>query len=454
MVVTTVERRKQLLPAAVAAVAAPLGALAVVSPQWSIAALAGLAFVAAAVASVAAGLALFTTLTFFALIPGFGTSFVSLVKIAGAVLLVALGRKVARPSLVREHPLVAGLAVVLAAWAAASALWAPDVGGVRRDAVTLALSILLLFVVYGAIRKPKHARWLVHAYVIGCVCSAVVGVATGAPAGEDTSRLSGGVGDPNELALVLLPGLALAFFALPGARSALERWLLAAACGVMTIALFETGSRGGLIALGVSFAVALVYGGARRPHVLCALLALAAVGAGYFAVAAPPEVRARVGHLAGGGGNGRTDLWSIARQVAADHPVHGIGIGNFEVVEPAYAARTTNVSAVDVVVDEPHVVHNTYLELLAELGIVGLSIFVALVVTILRLARSAVRAAVRAGEADLELLTRGLVVGLGGVLTASIFLSAEYEKQLWLLLGLAAALARLTRTTDLRFDDR
>jgi hypothetical protein len=41
------------------------------------------------------------------------------------------------------------------------------------------------------------------------------------------------------------------------------------------------------------------------------------------------------------------------------------------------------------------------------------------------------------------MLTRGLIVGIFGILGGITFVSAEFEKQLWLLLGLAAALSSL-----------
>jgi O-antigen ligase len=428
--------------------AVPIGAIAVVSPSAAVAAVVSVVFVATAVVNLAAGLAVFVTVTFFVLIPGIGTSFVSVVKLAGAALLLSLGRKRGLPSLLHDHPLLASLAIALGAWAFASALWAPDVARARGRAFTLVLGLVLVFIVYGAIREPKHARWLVRGYVAGAVLSALVGLVVAAPAEGDATRLSGGIGDPNELALVLVPGLALAFFAIPGASGELERWLLIASAGAMALALFETGSRGGLIALAASFAAALIFGGSRRPHVLAGLLTFAALGIAYFALAAPPEVTGRVLHFTAGGGSGRTDLWAIARQVARDHPVVGVGIGNFEDVEPAYASRTTNLPAVDLIVDNPHVVHNSYLELLAETGVVGLALFVALVGAALALAWRAVRAFTRSGETDLELIGRGLLVGLVGMLAASIFLSAEYEKQLWLLLGFAAALTTLARVTS------
>jgi O-antigen ligase len=94
-------------------------------------------------------------------------------------------------------------------------------------------------------------------------------------------------------------------------------------------------------------------------------------------------------------------------------------------------------------VDSPHAVHNTYLEVLAELGSVGLVAFAAVVVASVGVAFRSLRAFARDGKWELEMLTRGLMVGIFGVLGGVTFVSAEFEKQLWLLLGLAAALSSL-----------
>jgi O-antigen ligase len=436
---------ERLAAASIAALAAPIGAIAVLSPPAAIAAVVAVAFVATAIVDLAAGLAFFATVTFFVLIPGIGASFVSVVKLAGAALLLSLGRKIGGRTLLQDHPLVGSAAIAFGTWAFASALWAPDIARARGRAFTLALSLVLVFIVYSAVRRPRHARWLVHGYLAGAVLSAVVGFIAPAPADGDAARLSGGIGDPNELALVLVPGLALAFFALPGARSGAEQWLLVAGAGVIAVSLLETGSRGGLVALAVTFAAALALGGRLRARVLAALLVFAGVGVAYFVFVAPPQVTGHVTHFTAGGGSGRTDLWSVARQVAHDHPVGGVGIGNFTDVEPAYASRTMNLSDVDLVIDQTQVVHNTYLELLAELGPIGLGLFLTLIGACLALGWRAVRSFARAGQTDLELIARGVLIGLCGMLAAAVFLSAEYEKQLWLLLGLAAALAGVSR---------
>ena len=79
----------------------------------------------------------------------------------------------------------------------------------------------------------------------------------------------------------------------------------------------------------------------------------------------------------------------------------------------------------------------------AELGSVGLVAFAAVVVASVGVAFRSLRAFARDGKWELEMLTRGLMVGIFGVLGGVTFVSAEFEKQLWLLLGLAAALSSL-----------
>ena len=55
--------------------------------------------------------------------------------------------------------------------------------------------------------------------------------------------------------------------------------------------------------------------------------------------------------------------------------------------------------------DEPHVAHNIYLGFLAELGIVGLGLFLVIVGGSLRTAALAARGFARSGDRELELVT-------------------------------------------------
>lgn len=434
--------------------AALVGASAVVSPVAALAVAIGLVFVGVALHNLAAALSLFVLLTFFEQIPGLQGGF-TLVKVAGGVLVLAWLLLVANRSrpvalLTRDHPLVAYSAVAFASLALASMLWAADATAARDDALRLAQGIVLLFVVYSAIRDPRELRWIFWAYVAGAVLTAVVGLVQTSPEGADVAdgRLTGGIRDPNQLAAVLVPALAFATFGLAAVRSALGRWILACAAALIALALFMTESRGGLVALGVTLLAVLLLSGPLRPQALAVVFVVAAAGVAYYTLVAPPESLQRVTQFAAGGGTGRTDLWSIGLEMYGDHPAFGVGAGNFRVVEPSYAAETTNVSRVEFILDTPKGAHNTYLHVLTELGAVGLLLFLTLIGGALVSGLRAVAACARAGRREAEVLARAFVVGLLGVLAAYFFISAQFEKQLWLLLGVALALSTVAKRSE------
>jgi O-antigen ligase len=428
-----------------------LGVGAVSSPPLALAVAVGLVFTIVSFRSLAAGVALFTVITFFDRIPGVDSAGLTGVKVAGAVLTVSwlvslLGAHGTAGNVLRGYPVLAYAALALVSLAFASMLWAADVEVAGASAFRLGQGVLLFAIVVFAVREPKHVAWVVWAYVTGAFVTAAIGLAGGSSAEEldpyaASDRLEGSIGDPNELAAILVPALALVIFSLVVFRAPLARWLLVAYGAVFVLALFFTESRGGLVALGVTLLAIATLSGSLRARSLGAILIVAAVGLGYYTLAAPPETLARVTEFSAGGGTGRLDLWGIALDMSADHPALGVGAGNFQVEEPVYATRSITLLRPDLVVDTPKVAHNTYLNVLAELGWVGLVFFLVLVVGPLAHAWRAVRGFERSGLYESEMLARGIVVGTLGMLAAFVFISAQYEKQLWLLLGLAAALS-------------
>jgi O-antigen ligase len=424
------------------ALLAPLfGVAAVVSPVAAVAGAAALLFVAVAFYDLAAGVALFATLTFLETLPGAGGG-LGAVKVAGFVLVLAALRRSGAPFLLKECPALAYVATFFAGWAVASSLWAEDVARAGGEGLRLVLNVALVFVVFAAVRDARDARWIVWGYLAGGAAAAVVGFLD--PLEDGSNRLSGGLGEPNFLAAVLIPALVLALFALGWtARATAQRWLLWGSVLLFTVAIFLTQSRGGLVALAVTLVAALLFGGRMRRHFAVLGAVAAAVGLVYYGAFASSEALERL--ASPGRGTGRADLWSVATGVIADHPFVGVGAGNFPIIAPQYASAPVNLPSAYLVVDTPKVAHNTYLGVFADLGIVGLLAFVVIVLSALDLARRATKYFARSGEVELELLCRAVLVGLVGMLAAFVFLSGEYEKQLWLLIGLAVALYGLAR---------
>jgi O-antigen ligase len=430
--------------------AVPFGVLAVLSPSLALAAALGLAFTGLAAYSPAVAVVAFALLALLETVPPLSGSPAN--KAAGAVLVVVLIRKHAPLwSLARERPWLALTVLFLATWGIASTLWAVDTGAAITNSLRLAMGLLFIFVVYGSLRERRHVTWLAYALIAGGLATALVGVFGLTAVQLESGRLVGGAGDPNELASVLVAAVALAIFALMAPRSMATKVLLVGALVGMTWTFLLTGSRGGLVALAIAIPTAIAFGGAFRARLVAIFTTVVLLCVGYFAYLATPAEVDRILDPGAEGGSGRVDVWYVASAAAADHPLLGTGVGNFPVVEPTYATATLNLPEVRFIVDTPLVVHNTYLEMLTELGLPGLGAFLAIVIASLAAVVRAIRTARASGDLELEFLARGTLVALAGVLGASFFFSGQYEKPLWLLVGLAVSLAGVTsRSAALR----
>jgi O-antigen ligase len=163
----------------------------------------------------------------------------------------------------------------------------------------------------------------------------------------------------------------------------------------------------------------------------------------YFASFAGLDARDRVTTVQGG--TGRSDLWKIGWRMFEDEPIRGIGSGNFPISSIHYLVQPGVIERDDFIISTPKVAHNTYLQILAELGLIGLALFFTIIGFSVRCALRAARWFGRNGDTQMELVARGTIVALVGILTADFFISEMYGKQLWLMLGLGPALYGVAR---------
>jgi O-antigen ligase len=286
------------------------------------------------------------------------------------------------------------------------------------------------------------------ALVVGAVLSAIYGMLAGGDA-ADPGRLSGAGGDANDTAAVLVAGGIIA----AGLAAALRdkpflRLAAAAAVPLCGFAVFLTLSRGGLIALGASLIAAVVMAGRHRGKVLMLAVAATLVTVMYFSVFAPAAAEQRV--TGANGGTGRVDIWTVGWRMVEAHPLSGVGAGNFPIASVHYLLEPGVLKRDDFIVDTPKVAHNTYLDVLAELGVIGLALFASVILFSLVCGVRGARQAERVGDGQLEILARALVVALVGLLAADFFVSRQYSKQLWLLFALCPVLLELGRATVAR----
>jgi O-antigen ligase len=414
-------------------------------------ALGGAAFLLLAITAPLPAVVLFFLLTFVSQLNVVGPG-VSVAKGAGGALVLGwIFREISgrgdRSAFTTSRTFVLAGAAFLV-WCVGSALWASDATSAISSTARIAQGPLLVMALVGLVRDERAIHVLCATFVAGATLSAVVGLsgvthADTSAVGAD-SRLTGGIGDPNYLAAVLVPAITLSLFMSIGARRSPLRIPLLLGGMLCLVALFLTQSRGGIVALALTIVCAIALAGrARRNVVLVTSMVLAAASV-YLVLVAPPHALSRLTQFTSGGGTGRTDLWKVAAKAFEAHPLAGIGLGNFTVVEPQFAVTfSTDLPRADLVVTQQQPVHNTYLHIAAELGVVGIALFLALLGSVLAAARRGIATVTAAGRERLELEGRGLLVGTIGMLSAFAFLTAQYEKQLWLTLGLVLAFARV-----------
>jgi hypothetical protein len=255
-------------------------------------------------------------------------------------------------------------------------------------------------------------------------------------------RLAGPIGEKNTYArilIVLLP-LVVALWRLH--RDVLAR-VVAAGCGTLILAgITLTFSRGGAVAVALVLVAAVALKALRLRHVLLLGVALVAV-----AFAAAPQYVQRISTLgavdtATAQGTtadqalvGRATENLAAFHVFIDHPVLGVGPQQFF---ERYSQQYGNLLDLRFLKTNRRA-HNLYLEIAADTGIVGLSIFLAIVgTTMVQLWRLARFWTLRR-RPDLVALAQALLLALIAYLATGLFLQLNFERYFWLLVALGNA---------------
>ncbi len=439
-----------MMPAAVAGLAACIGLLAGLNPKLAIAAAIGLAFMLLVFVNLTAGLVAFTFLSFIATVPSAGGPALSFLKVAGLLLalswlsLLAWRGETPRANFLTDYPGLTYVVIAFLGWVAISLMWAEQPAATVTDFTRYTLNAILFLIVFSAVQKERDLVSVMAAFLAGAVIAAMYGLVTPPPDPLEADRLSGTVGNPNQLAAVLVVGAVLGTgLAAAARRSPALRLAAATGAGFCLLGILFTLSRTGLVAMGFALIASLALAGRWRAGAGVVALVVAFVGFGYFTAVASPEARERISDA--GNGTGRLDLWTVGRRMVEEEPVHGVGAGNFSVTSVHFLLEPGGLSNTEFIVDTPKNAHNTYLEVLAEMGVVGLSLFVGVILLCMRCGLRAVRNFTASGNRRMEIMARSVLVALVGLLAADFFNSLQFDKTLWLLLGLCPAMLAISR---------
>ncbi|MDE3136589.1 MAG: O-antigen ligase family protein [Acidobacteriota bacterium] len=126
-------------------------------------------------------------------------------------------------------------------------------------------------------------------------------------------------------------------------------------------------------------------------------------------------------------------LWRAGLRIVRDHPLTGIGVGQFKAAVGEYSSEK----------DLSLLAHNTYLEIAAEMGLGGLGLFLVIFGSSFRTLTRVRLAAERHGPPLLRVAATGIQAGLLGFGVAAFFVSAEFLRMFWFMLFLSICLLAL-----------
>lgn len=272
----------------------------------------------------------------------------------------------------------------------------------------------------------------------------------GATDAKQEPRAAGPIGEENRYAQVLVVILPFALFFYRRGISRLGRITALTVAGIIVAGIVLTFSRGGFLTMMTVLAslAALHY---MRPRYALACLTVAAVLVimllPYYVhrMSSLPRVRSAV--LMGDSGvtTDRSAALRITENLACwrafvDHPLVGLGPGQFG---KFYSKQYGNQVGI-VRQTRTYRGHNLYLELMAELGIVGIACFVWLVMNLsssLWMLRRRLKL-INDESAD---LAGAVFLAFIAYLVSGVFLHMSYIRYFWLLAAMAAATIRLLR---------
>ena len=340
--------------------------------------------------------------------------------------------------------------------------YARDADRTLNRTIDLVKDVLLMFVAINLLRTPKVLRLTIygllavgallgtlstvqevtHTYSSNYGGLAQMRIAFIADGIADRPRASGTSGDPNTYGQPMVVLVPLGLWAMLFNRTLAGKLTAGYATTAILAGIGLSFSRSMLLALAVALALYAIYI-RLNPRLLLLAVPLMAL----LLMFAPPEFTARLntfkfllegesGIRSDGALKGRSSEGLMGIYMFADHPILGVGAGNSQVYYPQYIRE--NGSPVE---DEERQTHNYYVEIAAEHGLIGLSLWGGLLVLAWRRQSRARRLFAASGDTMMAGLAAALQCSFAGYLVSAVFLHGVFPQYMWIQVGLAIAMA-------------
>ncbi len=313
------------------------------------------------------------------------------------------------------------VAVASGAWAAEAGQWLFQMG-------LLGLAVALFSVTGLLVDSHEKVMRYLRAFWIGGLFGAANGVVSLFLGG----RSEGFGGDPNYFGLLQASMIPLTIYYRRNARTPREKLVYSFVLVYVFAAAAGAGSRSGALGAALALVAAMVTkpGLSSGRRIRTGVIAVICGGGAFLALFFLNPANAARGF--GDRGAGRLDFWTTAVSLVQDQPLFGYGFGQLKVLIPQNLASTPGVQELDEVRTEVSS-HNTFLDIMGDLGLAGLVFWVAIfVVTIVGF--------LRPRWAQVREISMTMAVMMVPILSGMMLLPLLNNKLAWSLIGLSAAL--------------
>ncbi|WP_162828852.1 O-antigen ligase family protein [Vibrio tubiashii] len=251
-------------------------------------------------------------------------------------------------------------------------------------------------------------------------------------------QLGSVLGDPNDLSLVLMFPLAFAISFATTKGIGVSRILGIVGLVLAMAAVIATQSRGGLLG---SVAVFGIFGlrliRSKSLLIFIGVICLAVL----FAVAGISDRQSGGAAEEGidASAMGRLYAWEAAFKMALDNPFSGVGLNNFYSNYYYYSSHWDGLN---------HAVHSTWFGVLAEMGFLGLIVFIGIIISLIKTSRQTLSILAELKDSVSPYLTAtalAVYAGVIGTVVSGTFLTQGFTWPIYILAALCIAISRITQ---------
>lgn len=342
-----------------------------------------------------------------------------LIALAVWILAVASTGKLRRPT-----PAI-WLATGFVGWSLLSYFWSSTPSATLTKVTTLAQLLAVVWLVWDQTATHRDLMALMRAFLLGAFAASGLTLAAAATGrATEGARFASNNAGPNNTGCLLAVAVAMAFLLVRADAERRYRALYVAFMPVAIVAIILTASRTAMISVVIGLAVIGLDSRRFTAGRVVRLVPLGLVALGLAVFLVPQKALDRLGttssEISNGTLDGRTLYWKLCLRLFTEHPFQGVGSGAFPSENLLLGGRGI-------------VAHNAFLSILAELGAVGLALFVGMIGV----------AAWGLVNQKRDIRRAWLAIGATWFIGANA-LTWEVRKITWFLLAIALVQARIT----------